>query len=446
MLTRTDLRSSRLGPRELAQALPRATLDVTTAQAAVAPLIEDVRSRGAAALRDAAERFDGVRPVHLRVPAQAIDQALGDLDPAVREALEMSIAHNRAGHAAQVPTERATQIVPGGTVAQCWVPVRRVGLYVPGGLAVYPSSVVMSAVAAQVAGVEQIALVSPPQAEFGGLPHPTILAACALLGLTEVYAVGGAQAIAMLAYGAHTQDDTDRADVEGEVLCQQVDVITGPGNVYVAAAKRAVMGVVGIDAEAGPTEIAVLADAGANPEYVAADLLSQAEHDPNAGSVLITDSPELADAVDAALERRLSTTRHRARAADALTGPQSGTVLVRNIDQAIEVADAYAAEHLEIHTADAPAVARRIRNAGAVFIGPYSPVPLGDYLAGSNHVLPTGGTARFAAGLSVMSFLKPVQLIEYNASALEAMTPALEVLARCEDLPAHGEAARARQG
>ena len=446
MLTRTDLRSSRLGPRELAQALPRATLDVTTAQAAVAPLIEDVRSRGAAALRDAAERFDGVRPVHLRVPAQAIDQALGDLDPAVREALEISIAHNRAGHSAQVPTECTTQIVPGGTVAQRWVPVRRVGLYVPGGLAVYPSSVVMNAVAAQVAGVEQIALASPPQAEFGGLPHPTILAACALLGLTEVYAVGGAQAIAMLAYGAHAQDDTDRADVGGEVLCQQVDVITGPGNVYVAAAKRAVMGVVGIDAEAGPTEIAVLADAGANPEYVAADLLSQAEHDPNAGSVLITDSPELADAVDAALERRLSTTRHRARAADALTGPQSGTVLVRNIDQAIEVADAYAAEHLEIHTADAPAVARRIRNAGAVFIGPYSPVPLGDYLAGSNHVLPTGGTARFAAGLSVMSFLKPVQLIEYNASALEAMTPALEVLARCEDLPAHGEAARARQG
>ena len=445
MLTRTDLRSSRLDPRELAQALPRATLDVTSAQAAVAPLIEDVRSRGAAALRDAAERFDGVRPVHLRVPAQAIDQALSNLDPVVREALEMSIAHNRAGHAAQVPTERTTQIVPGGAITQRWIPVRRVGVYVPGGLAVYPSSVVMNAVAAQMAGVEQIALASPPQTEYGGLPHPTILAACALLGLTEVYAVGGAQAIAMLAYGAHTQDDTDRADVEGEVLCQQVDVITGPGNVYVAAAKRAVMGVVGIDAEAGPTEIAVLADAGANPEYVAADLLSQAEHDPNAGSVLITDSPELADAVDAALERRLSTTRHRARAADALTGPQSGTVLVRNIDQAIEVADAYAAEHLEIHTADAPAVARRIRNAGAVFIGPYSPVPLGDYLAGSNHVLPTGGTARFAAGLSVMSFLKPVQLIEYNASALEAMTPALEVLARCEDLPAHGEAARARQ-
>ena len=434
MLTRTDLRSSRLGPRELAQALPRAVLDVTAAQAAVLPLIEDVRSRGAAALRDAAERFDSVRPGHLRVPAQAIDQALSDLDPAVREALELSIAHNRAGHAAQVPTERTTEVVPGGAVTQRWIPVRRVGLYVPGGLAVYPSSVVMNAVAAQVAGVEQIALASPPQAEFGGLPHPTILAACALLGLTEVYAVGGAQAIAMLAYGAHSQDDTDRADAGGEALCQPVDVITGPGNVYVAAAKP------------GPTEIAVLADAGADPEYVAADLLSQAEHDPNAGSVLITDSPELADAVDAALERRLSATRHRERASSALNGPQSGTVLVRDLTQGIEVANAYAAEHLEIHTADAPGVARRIHNAGAVFVGPYSPVPLGDYLAGSNHVLPTGGTARFAAGLSVMAFLKPVQLIEYDAQALKAMTPALEVLATCEDLPAHGEAARARQG
>ena len=363
----------------------------------------------------------------------------------MREALELSIAHNRVGHAAQVPAERTTEVVPGGRVTQRWIPVERVGLYVPGGLAVYPSSVVMNAVAAQVAGVEQIALASPPQAEFAGLPHPTILAACALLGITEVYAVGGAQAVAMLAYGADAQDDTDRADAGGEVLCRGVDVITGPGNVYVVAAKRAVMGAVGIDAEAGPTEIAVLADAGANPEYVAADLLSQAEHDPNAGSVLITDSPELADAVDAALERRLSATRHRERALTALNGPQSGTVLVRDLTQAIEVANAYAAEHLEIHASDAPEVARRIRNAGAIFIGPYSPVPLGDYLAGSNHVLPTGGTARFAAGLSVMAFLKPVQLIEYSACALEAMTPALEVLAGCEDLPAHGEAARARR-
>ena len=446
MLRRTDLRRSDLSARQLAAVLPRAEVDVASALQAVAPVLADVRRRGAAALRDAAERFDGVRPVHLRVPAQAIAQALSDLDPAVREALELSIAHNRAGHAAQVPTERTTEVVPGGAITQRWIPVRRVGLYVPGGLAVYPSSVVMNAVAAQVAGVEQIAVASPPQAEFGGLPHPTILAACALLGLTEVYAVGGAQAIAMFAYGADAQNDIDRADTGGEVLCPGVDVITGPGNVYVAAAKRAVMGTVGIDAEAGPTEIAVLADAGANPEYVAADLLSQAEHDPNAGSVLITDSPELAEAVDAALERRLSATRHRDRAGTALNGPQSGIILVRDLEQGVRVADAYAAEHLEIHTADAAEVARRVRNAGAIFVGPFSPVPLGDYLAGSNHVLPTGGTARFAAGLSVMAFLKPVQLIEYDAGALEAMTPPLEVLATCEDLPAHGKAARARMG
>ena len=446
MLRRTDLRRSDLSARQLAAVLPRAEVDVASALQAVAPVLADVRRRGAAALRDAAERFDGVRPEHLRVPASALARALEDLDPAVRQALELSVSHNRAGHAAQLPTGRSTQVVPGGVVTQRWVPVRRVGLYVPGGLAVYPSSVVMNAVAAQVAGVEQVALASPPQAAFSGLPHPTILAACALLGVDEVYAVGGAQAIAMLAYGAAVEDDVDRADAGGEVLCEPVDVVTGPGNVYVAAAKRAVMGAVGIDAEAGPTEIAVLADAGADPEYVAADLLSQAEHDPNAGSVLITDSPELADAVDAALERRLSATRHRERASSALNGPQSGTVLVRDLTQGIEVANAYAAEPLEIHTADAPGVARRIHNAGAVFVGPYSPVPLGDYLAGSNHVLPTGGTARFAAGLSVMAFLKPVQLIEYDAQALKAMTPALEVLATCEDLPAHGEAARARQG
>lgn len=445
MLSRLDLRESTLTARELAEALPRATLDVSAALQAVTPVIRDVRDRGAAALRDAAERFDHVRPEHLRVPAEAIQEALTTLDPAVREALEISIAHNRAGHAAQLPTERDTEIMPGGVVTQRWIPVRRVGLYVPGGLAVYPSSVVMNAVAAQVAGVEQVALASPPQAELGGLPHPTILAACALLGVTEVYAVGGAQAVAMFAYGASCETDTDRADVGGEVLCEPVDVVTGPGNIFVAAAKRAVRGVVGIDAEAGPTEIAILADATASPELVAADLLSQAEHDPNAGSVLITDSPALADAVDVALQRRAGATRHSERVRTALTGPQSGTVLVQDLAQGIEVADAYAAEHLGIQTADAPAVARRIRNAGAIFVGPYSPVPLGDYLAGSNHVLPTGGTARFASGLSVMAYLKPVQLIEYDAAALASMTPLLTALAESEDLPAHGEAARARQ-
>ena len=464
MLTRIDLRDTDPDARDLAAILPRADLDVAAALEAVAPLIEDVRARGAAALRDAAERFDHVRPEHLRVPASAIERALADLDPAVREGLELSIAHNRAGHAAQLPVERVTEVVPGGRVVQRWIPVRRVGLYAPGGLAVYPSSVVMNVVPAQVAGVERIALASPPQAAFGGLPHPTILAACGLLGVEEVYAVGGAQAIAMFAYGAADDDGAPTAGrladaagptrpagpapagAGGGVLCERVDVVAGPGNVYVAAAKRAVRGAVGIDAEAGPTEIAVLADAGADPELVAADLLSQAEHDPNAGSVLITDSPALADAVDAALERRAGATRHAGRVRAALTGPQSGAVLVRDADQGLAVADAYAAEHLEIHTADAPALARRVRNAGAVFVGPCSPVPLGDYLAGSNHVLPTGGTARFASGLNVMAYLKAVQLIEYDAAALEALAGPLTALAEAEDLPAHGEAVRARLG
>ena len=458
VLTRIDLRDQDLSARELAEALPRARLDVATALDRVAPVIQDVRERGAAAVRDASERFDAVRPEHLRVPAQALRAALAGLDPAVREGLELCIAHNRAGHAAQLPAETTTEIVPGGRITQRWIPVRRVGLYVPGGLAVYPSSVVMNAVAAQVAGVERIALASPPQAAFDGLPHPTILAACALLGVTEVYAAGGAQAIALLAHGAAADDDVDRADLAAAelppraggstsgMLCEPVDVVTGPGNVYVAAAKRAVRGAVGIDAEAGPTEIAVLADASADPEYVAADLLSQAEHDPNAGSVLITDSPALADAVDAALARRLAATRHSERAGAALSGRQSGTVLVRDLEQAVAVADAYAAEHLEVHTARAPEVARRIRNAGAIFVGPHSPVPLGDYLAGSNHVLPTGGTARFSSGLSVMTYLKPVQLIEYDAAALEALTDPLAALATCEDLPAHAEAVRARRG
>ena len=464
MLTRIDLRDTDPDARDLAAILPRADLDVAAALEAVAPLIEDVRARGAAALRDAAERFDHVRPEHLRVPASAIERALADLDASVREGLELSIAHNRAGHAAQLPVERVTEVVPGGRVVQRWIPVRRVGLYAPGGLAVYPSSVVMNVVPAQVAGVERIALASPPQAAFGGLPHPTILAACGLLGVEEVYAVGGAQAIAMFAYGAADDDGAPTAGrlaaaagptrpagpapagAGGGVLCERVDVVAGPGNVYVAAAKRAVRGAVGIDAEAGPTEIAVLADAGADPELVAADLLSQAEHDPNAGSVLITDSPALADAVDAALERRAGATRHAGRVRAALTGPQSGAVLVRDMEQGLAVADAYAAEHLEIHTSNAPALARRVRNAGAVFVGPCSPVPLGDYLAGSNHVLPTGGTARFASGLSVMAYLKSVQLIEYDAAALEALAGPLTALAEAEDLPAHGEAVRARLG
>lgn len=397
----------------------------------VRPIIDEVRARGGDALRDLAERFDGVRPEHLRVPAQVLRRALDDLDPEVREALQIAADHNRAGHRAQLPSPQDTEILPGGHVRQRWVPVGRVGLYVPGGLAVYPSSVVMNVVAAQVAGVPSMAVASPPQEAFGGLPHPTILAACALLGVDEVYAVGGAQAVAMLAYGA--QD-------AGSVLCEPVDVVTGPGNIYVAAAKRAVLGQVGIDAEAGTTEIAVLADDTADPVHVAADLISQAEHDPAAASVLVTASVELADAVDAEITRQVAGATHAQRIRTALSGPQSGTVLVGDLEQGVTVCDAYGAEHLEIQTEGAAQIAERIRNAGAIFIGPYTPVPLGDYLGGSNHVLPTGGTARFASGLSVMAFLKAVQLIEYDSGALRAVAAPLRALARSEDLPAHADA------
>ena len=437
MLRTIDLRGRALTARALRDVTPRAQSDVADALATVAPILADVRARGEAALREYGERFDGVSPVSLRVPAGDIAAALVGLDPAVREALEEAIARVRAFHVATVPPPVSVDLAPGANVSQRWIPVARVGLYVPGGLAVYPSSVVMNVVAAQAAGVESIAVATPPQKDWDGSPHPTILAACALLGVDEVYAVGGAQAIAMLAYGATALD--------GGELCAPVDVITGPGNVFVAAAKRAVNGVVGIDAEAGPTEIAVIADADANPDYVAADLLSQAEHDPLAGSVLITDSEAVAAAVSEALAARAGATKHRDRVATALSGEQSAVILTDGIDQSIAVADAYGAEHLEIHTADAAAVAARIRNAGAIFVGPHSPVPLGDYLAGSNHVLPTGGTARFASGLNVTAYLKAVAVIEYDAAALATVGDKVVALADAEDLPAHGEAIRARQ-
>ena len=419
--------------------VPRAAEDVTDAIATVEAIIAEVRSRGGAALRDYAERFDGCRPEHLRVPPAAMGDALATLDPVVREALEESIRRVRVFHAATVPPPVSVEIEPGARVSQRWIPVRRVGLYVPGGLAVYPSSVVMNVVAAQEAGVESIAVTSPPQSANGGLPHPTILAACALLGVDEVYAVGGAQAVAMLAYGA-----TDGADGSTTMLCEPVDVITGPGNRFVAAAKRAVQGIVGIDAEAGPTEIAVIADDTADPELVASDLVSQAEHDPLAGSVLITDSTEFADAAEAATVRRAGETKHSARVKEALTGAQSAIVLTDGLEQSLAVANAYGAEHLEIMTADAAAVAARVTAAGCIFVGPHSPVSLGDYIAGSNHVLPTGGTARFASGLNVTSFLRAVSVVEYDAAALGEVAARIVALANDEDLPAHGEAIQAR--
>ena len=439
MINRLDLRGRSLSSRELAATLPRPEVGVEDATKLVAPIVDDVRSRGAAALRDYAEKFDGVRPEHVRVPAEAITAALEGLDATLRASLEESISRVRQVHAAQRPTEFVVEVAPGARVRQRWIPVQRVGLYVPGGLAVYPSSVIMNVVAAQEAGVRSLVVTSPPQAQDGGLPNATILAACALLGVDEVYAVGGAQAVAMLAYGAAGELPQD-----GDVLAEPVDVITGPGNVFVAAAKRLVRGVVGIDAEAGPTEIAVLADATADPEHVAADLLSQAEHDPMAASVLVTNSVELADAVDAALARRAAATRHAERVATALGGPQSAIVLVDDVEQGLTVVNAYGAEHLEIQTVDAAALADRVTSAGAIFVGPYSPVPLGDYMAGSNHVLPTGGCAHFSSGLGVHSFVRAVQVVEYSREGLAEIADQIVTFAEAEDLPAHGEAISAR--
>jgi histidinol dehydrogenase len=439
VIQRIDLRGQTLSRRELLAVVPRAEVGVDDALAAVEPIVADVRRRGAAALRDVAERFDGVRPQDLRVPRSALDEALAGLEAPVRAALEEAIRRVRAVHAAQVPPEHSTRLADGAVVRQRYVPVERVGLYVPGGLAVYPSSVIMNVVAAQEAGVPGLAVTSPPQKEHGGLPHPTILAACALLGIEEVYAVGGAQAVAMFAYGAEGSEPQD-----GPVLCEPVDVITGPGNVYVAAAKRLVRGIVGIDAEAGPTEIAVLADATADPTHVALDLISQAEHDPMAASVLVTPSVELAAAVEARLVDLADATKHSSRVLQALGGPQSAIVMVEDLEQGLAVVDAYGAEHLEIQTVGAAALAERVRNAGAIFVGPWSPVSLGDYMAGSNHVLPTGGTARYASALGVLSFLKPVQVIEYSRDALGELADRIVALAGDEDLPAHGEAVRGR--
>ncbi len=433
MLRRIDLTAT--GPADLigpAGVLPRAAVDVSAATAAVLPVVEDVAARGYAAVREATLRFDGVDVADPRVPADALQDALDRLDPGVRDALAESTRRARLVHEAQRRDPVDVQVVPGGRVTERWVPVRRVGLYVPGGLAVYPSSVVMNVVPAQVAGVGSIAVFSPAQREFGGRPHPTILAACALLGVAEVYAVGGAQAVALAAYG-------DRA-----IGVAPVDVITGPGNVYVAAAKRLVRGIVGIDAEAGPTEIAVLADATADPVHVAADLISQAEHDTLAASVLVTDSPALADAVAAEVHRQVALTKHVERITAALTGQQSAICLVRDLEQGLAVVDAYAAEHLEVITADARRWAERVTNAGCVFVGPHAPVSLGDYCAGSNHVLPTGCTARHASGLSVQTFLKGVHLVEYDAAALAEVAPHVLALSAAEDLPAHGAAVAVR--
>ncbi len=433
VLTRIDLRGSRRDPRGL---LPRAQLDVSVAVEKIRPVVEAVREHGFSAIREATERFDGVTLERLRVPAGAIAAAAATLDPDVRAALTEAVARARTVHADQRRADVTTRVAPGGTVTERWVPVSRVGLYVPGGLAMYPSTVVMNVVPAQVAGVESLVVASPPQRDNGGLPDARVLAACALLGVDEVYAVGGAQAIAMLGHGADGADENDR--------CAPVDVITGPGNIWVTAAKRLLRGTVGIDAEAGPTEIAVLADDTADPVHVAADLISQAEHDPLAASVLVTPSEALVEAVERELARQVPATKHTGRITTALTGEQSGAVLVDDLEHGLRVVDAYAAEHLEIQTRDARRWAMRVRNAGAVFVGAWSPVSLGDYCAGSNHVLPTGGCARHSSGLSVQSFLRGIHVVEYDEAALRDVAHHVVTLATVEDLPAHGQAVTAR--
>lgn len=431
MIRTVDFRGRALSKAGYQAELPRATMDIAEAMSLITPILKRVAKGRESDLLELAQEFDGVRPPSIRVPRDLIDKALADLDPKIRAALELSIARIVQVHESQRRDETLTEVVEGGTVTERWIPVDRVGLYVPGGRAVYPSSVMMNVIPAQIAEVGSIAVASPPQKDFGGWPHPTILAACALLGVYEVYAVGGAQAIALFAYG-----------MEG--LCERVDMVTGPGNIYVAAAKRALRGIVGIDSEAGPTEIAILADESARAADVAADMMSQAEHDTIAAAILVTTSPELGCAVENEIRARVPKTKHSKRITEALSGIQSAIVLVDSLDQGFDVVNAYAAEHLEIQTVHAREDALRIRNAGAVFIGRYSPVSLGDYSAGSNHVLPTGGCACHSSGLSVQTFLRGLHFIEYNESAFRDIAPTVITLANSEDLPAHGEAMSVR--
>jgi histidinol dehydrogenase len=431
MIRSLDLRGKALSKAGYQKVIPRASLDIAAAMAVIEPILQRVKTGTEEDLLQLAQEFDGVRPNSIRVPQSALDKALVELDPKVRAALELSADRIRKVHKDQTRDEITTKVVDGGVVTERWIPVDRVGLYVPGGRAVYPSSVLMNVIPAQIAKVSSIAVASPPQKEFGGLPHPTILAACALLGISEVYAIGGAQAIALFAYG-----------MDG--ICEKCDLVTGPGNIYVAAAKRALRGVIGIDSEAGPTEIAILADETALAGDVAADLISQAEHDVIAAAVLVTTSEKLASGVVKELEIRVGATKHATRIREALSGIQSAIVLVDSIAQGLDVVNSYAAEHLEIQTQNAAQDALQIRNAGAVFIGRFSPVSLGDYSAGSNHVLPTGGCACHSSGLSVQTFLRGLHYIEYSKQAFVDIADTVITLANSEDLPAHGEAMTAR--
>jgi histidinol dehydrogenase len=423
MIRRVDLRKVDKLPRPVVE---RASLDVDAVIEIVKPIIEDVRNNGDQAVNNWTEKLDKIRPSALRVPQNEIDKALAEMSRDVVSALKEAIKRTQVVHQSQIRQETKTEVVKEGIVSQRFIPVQRVGLYVPGGNAVYPSSVVMNVVPAQVAGVASIAVASPAQKENNGWPNKTILAACKLLGINEIYSAGGAQAIAMFAYGTQS--------------CEPVNLVTGPGNIYVTAAKRLLRGIIGIDSEAGPTEIAILADDTGNASWIAADLISQAEHDVSAASVLVTTSEELAVAVEKELAQQVPQTKHSSRIKEALSGLQSAIVIVKDLSQGLAVIDQYAAEHLEIHTRDSAIVAQRVKNAGAIFIGEHAPVSLGDYLAGSNHVLPTGGCACHSSGLSVQTFLRSIQYIEYSKNALKEAANQIRTLSHAEDLPAHGQA------
>lgn len=387
----------------------------------VAAIIAEVRAKGDAALADYTSRFDrhDLDATGWQVSAEERRAALDGLEPGLREALELAATRIRAYHAAQRPADSDSTDAAGVRMGARWTPVEAAGLYVPGGRASYPSSVLMNAIPARVAGVERLAMVTPTP---GGAVNPLVLAAAEIAGVDEVWRVGGAQAIAALAFGT------------GRIA--PVDVIVGPGNAWVAEAKRQLYGVVGIDMVAGPSEIVVVADGNNNPEWIAADLLSQAEHDPTSQSILLTDDPALAEAVSQAVERQLTklATGGTARTSWEANG---AIILVGRIEQALPLIDRLAPEHLELAVADPDSLFARVRHAGSVFLGRHTPEAVGDYVAGPNHVLPTGRRARFSSGLSALDFMKRTSFIALDRDALGRIGPAAVALAEAEGLPAH---------
>ena len=431
LIRQLDITGKKLTKREYKELIPRANLSVESAMIKIAPILQRVKDGDEAELIKLATEFDGVTPKSIRVSSDELQKALAGLDPAIRKSLELAIDQVRKYHRTQLPTDSSVSVLAGGDIDRTFRAVDRVGLYVPGGIASYPSSVIMNVVPAQIAGVTSIALASPPQKENNGLPNSTILATCQLLGVNEVYAVGGAQAIAMFAYGVKD-------------LCESADLVTGPGNIYVAAAKRSLRGLIGIDSEAGPTEIAILADDSALATDVAADLISQAEHDEMAAAVLVTDSKDLIAKVLEQLVIQVDKTKHKERVKAALSGNQSAIVLVDSIEQGVDVINAYAPEHLELILKNSKAISAQIRNAGAIFLDRFSPVSLGDYAAGSNHVLPTGGCACHSSGLSVSTFMRNISVIHYDQNAFNQVASEVITLANAEDLPAHGSAIEVR--